>query len=461
MRFLFLTHGSYEADFYGRVSAELERLGHDVIQITWSASSAIALRRRGLRTVVLPDELAKASAGEDLEREVLRLESTYAMRSLRDVWRTDWPLEGRSEWECLDRTVRHYRALERLFDELQPDVVVPEVGSETFRTAAHHIALNRDIEVLFLFYTIFPRPLRLYANTMHAPIVAEEDLRQLSSAEREEVEDFIASFAAADRPIRDYRQPRVNAKTLRDFARQLAAQLTIDRANDYIKPRRYVENYVRERARGTLASRLYEPLREDDRPFVYFPLHVTDDYKIKRIIPHCVDQAAIVELIAASLPQGIDVVLKEHPMSIGRNPLGLLRRLVRHDNIRLVDPYTSSHELIRRARAIAVISSTVGLEALLHGRPVMTVGQPFYAGYGVTVDIDSFREIPDAIQRLLRFTPDREATLRFLYAAMRRCYAGKPALVDQSDDNARTLAASLHAAVQRSPETAALLSSQP
>jgi hypothetical protein len=283
-------------------------------------------------------------------------------------------------------------------------------------------------------------------------------VRALDPAARQEVERFIAGFTAADRPIRSYREPRVNARTLRDFAGQVVGQLTIDRANDYIRPRRYIENYVRERTRGALASRLYEPLKEDDRPFVYFPLHVTDDYKIKRVIPHCVDQAAIIELIAASLRQGIDLVLKEHPMSIGRNPLGLLRRLNRNKNIRLVDPYTSSHELIRRARAVAVISSTVGLEALLHGRPVMTVGQPFYAGYGITVDVDSFREVPDATQRLLRFTPDRETTLRFLHAAMRRCYPGRPAAVDGSDKNARTLATSLHAAVQRSPDAAALLS---
>jgi hypothetical protein len=190
---------------------------------------------------------------------------------------------------------------------------------------------------------------------------------------------------------------------------------------------------------------------------VYFPLHVTDDYKIKRVIPHCVDQAAIIELIAASLPQGIDLVLKEHPMSIGRNPLALLRRLTRHANVRLVEPYTSSHELIKRAQAIAVISSTVGLEALLYNRPVLTVGQPFYSGYGTTVDVDSLRELPDAVTELLGFQPDEERIRRFLGAAMRACYPGKPATVDGSDENALTVAASLEAAaLERDPAAAAV-----
>jgi hypothetical protein len=447
VRFLFLTHGSYESDFYGRVSQELIRRGHEAVHVTWSALAAQQLARDGIRAWVLPDELDRAGTG-DLDAEARRLESTYAMRSLRDVWRTDWPVEGRSEQEALERTVRHFRALERIFDEAAPDVVVPEVGSETFRTAAHLIGLERGIDVLFLFYTIFPDPLRLYRNTMHAPIVGLDELRPLTAEEEQAVDDFIAAFTAKAKPIRAYRRPRVTLAAGRDLARHVRNSRTIDRGNEYIRPERYVKNFLRERSRALAARRLYEPFDASTRPFVYFPLHVTDDYKIKRVIPHCVDQAAIIELIAASLPQGVDLVLKEHPMSIGRNPLSLLRRLTRHDNIRLVDPYVSSHELIQRARAIAVISSTVGLEALLYNRPVLTVGQPFYSGFGVTLDVDSLRELPDATSELLRFEPDRERIRRFLGAAMRACYPGKPATVDGSDENALTVAASLDAAVR-------------
>ena len=209
-------------------------------------------------------------------------------------------------------------------------------------------------------------------------------------------------------------------------------------------------NYVRERARGAAARRLYRP-RRPERPFVYFPLHVVDDYKILRVIPHTYDQASLIEQVAGALPHGYDVVLKEHPMSIGRNRLSLLRRLARIPNARIVEPYTSSHDLIREAEAVVVISSTVGLEALLHGRPVLTLGQPFYSGYGVTLDVDSFREIREAVPAVLSFRPDRERTLRFLAAAMRACRPGKPVLVDRSDSNARELAASLDAAARGEP----------
>jgi hypothetical protein len=129
----------------------------------------------------------------------------------------------------------------------------------------------------------------------------------------------------------------------------------------------------------------------------------------------------------------------------------MLRRLRRIENVRLVNPYVSSQDLIRDSEAIIVISSTVGLEALLHGKPVVTLGQPFYSGYGATLDVDSFRELREKVPAVLGFKPDREQTLRFLHAAMRRCYAGAPVSVDSSDENAATLAESLHTAASEVP----------
>ena len=44
-----------------------------------------------------------------------------------------------------------------------------------------------------------------------------------------------------------------------------------------------------------------------------------------------------------------------------------------------------------------MISSTVGLEALLYDKPVLTLGDPFYAGFGVTLDVGSFAEITERV----------------------------------------------------------------
>jgi capsular polysaccharide biosynthesis protein len=442
VRFLFTTLQHRESDFYGRVGAALAERGNHVEHVTYSRRAAAVLRRRGFTAHCLPDAMASLGA-IDVGAEVGRIERTYELPSLRDVYRTDPPCEGRPEAWCVERTVRHFLALERIADEARPEAIVPEVGTETLRTAAHLIGVRRDIPVLFLLYTIFPNPLRLYRDTLHAPIVPADELRPLEPAERAEVEEFIAGFTGRATPIRAYREPRLTGEKLRELGRHATVKALYDRDNEYLRPGWFVTNHVRKRIRRASAHRLYEPLEESSRPFVYFPLHLTNDYKIRRVVPHCEQQDAIVEQVAAALPQGHDLVLKEHPLSIGWNPVGMLRRLASAGNIRLVDPHTSSHELIRRSEAVAVIGSTVGLEALLYAKPVMTIGQPFYSGYGVTLDVDSLRELREAVPELLGFRPERERILSFLHAAMQRCLPGKPVLVDDSDENALALADSL------------------
>jgi hypothetical protein len=444
VRFLFTTLQFIESEFYGRVGAELECRGHEVAHVAYSRRSAETLRRRGFRAHCLTDAMAELGP-LDIQRHAERIVRDYDTPTLRDVYRTDVACEGLSEQGCIERTVRHFVALERVFDDVRPEVLVPEVGSETMRTAAHLIGVDREATVLFLFYTIFPNPLRLYANTMHAPIAPPEDVRELTSGEMAEVERFIGEFTARAKPIRPYRRPRITPRTLRDFGRHIAVRVLRDRDNEYLRPSRFVTNYVRERARALAARSLYSEL-DPGRKLVYFPLHVTDDYKIKRVIPHCVDQASLIEQVAAALPHGYDLILKEHPMSVGRNRLAMLRRLTRVENVRLLEPHTSSHELIERSEAIVVISSTVGLEALMYAKPVLTLGQPFYSGYGITLDVDSFREIRDRVPALLEFQPDRERIVQFMHAAMRRCHPGAPVLVDSSDANALALAKSLDSA---------------
>ena len=62
-------------------------------------------------------------------------------------------------------TAQDGRAGLQMAFEHRPDVIVPEVGNETIRVVTHLIGLKRGTPVLFLFYTIFPSPLRLYVDT--------------------------------------------------------------------------------------------------------------------------------------------------------------------------------------------------------------------------------------------------------------------------------------------------------
>jgi hypothetical protein len=444
MRFLFATLHTYESEFYGVVQRELEARGHMTKQVTVSREAAMLLREKGLDAVCLHDvELALPPADEATEVE--RIERIYPIPHLRDVYRGDLAIAGWSEEASQRRAIAAFRALEQVFDEFRPDVACPEVGNESIRVTMHLIALARDVPALFLLLSIFPKPLRIYVDTLHARAVPFDEVRELNAEELAEVEAFRTAFTERAAPIREYRRVPAEWRRVGVFADHLRRKQRTDRDNEYLRPWRLLRTNFAEKARALAARPFYDEL-SPDRPFVYFPLHVTDDYKIKRIIPHAIDQASLIEQVADALPAGHDVVIKEHPMSLGRNSVALLRRLRARPNIRLVAPRTSTHELIEQSEAVAVISSTVGLEALLYEKPVLTMGDPYYAGYGVTLDLTSFADIRERVPELLRFRPDPERIRRFLHAVMRSCYPGKPLLVDRSENNARTIADTLEQA---------------
>jgi hypothetical protein len=448
MRFLFATLQHVESDFYGRVGKQLKRRGHDVVHLTYSRRAAMVLRRRGDKAWSLPDLMHEASPAGSWREEESRILARYGIADLRDVYRTDpYCRASRNRTDCVEWTISHFLAIERLFDRVRPEVVIPEVGNECIRTVSDLVGREGGATVFFLLYTIFDRPLRLYANTLDAPIVPDEELRALSPAEDSELDDFIARFKRRDRPIREHRRAEVNPRRLSVAARHFVVRMLWDRDNVYLMPGAWIARDLRRKARELAARRLYseQPL---DRPFVYFPLQVADDYKILRLRPDCADQESLITQVVGALPPGVHAVVKEHPMSIGRNSVRMLRRLAGDGRIRVADPYTSSLDLVRRSSAVATISSTVGLEALLYEKPVLTLGRPFYSGYGVTLDADGAEGLREQAAELLGFRPDGERIRRFLHAAMRRCYPGAPVLVDRSDENAWLLAETLDRAAQ-------------
>ncbi|UUY05678.1 hypothetical protein LRS13_09210 [Svornostia abyssi] len=440
-RLLFVTLGYIETDFYARVGAELRRRGHEVAHLTASRRAARMLRRAGETAWCLADLVAETPVPADPDAAAEEARRRYGTATFREIYRTDIAAEGLSDEENVVRALRILDATERVIADWGPTGIVPEVGTETIRTAAHLVGLRRGVPVLFLFSTIFDDPLRLYVDEMHRHIVEPDEIVPPTDAQRARVEAFIAAFTARRTAIRAPRETGVSGHLARSFARHLAVKARWDRDNDWLRPWPWLRRMLAERARVVVARRLVAP--PPATPYVYFPLHVVEDYKIKKLLPHCYDQGAIIELVAASLPHGMTLVAKEHPLAIGRTPVSLLHRISRLHNARVVPADVNSHDLMTGADAIVTIGSTVGLEALLYGKPVLTLGDPFYAGAGVTIDVTSFADVPRGVADVLAFTPDRERITAFLAAAMDRCLPGRPVLMDRSDENAATLAASL------------------
>ncbi len=85
---------------------------------------------------------------------------------------------------------------------------------------------------------------------------------------------------------------------------------------------------------------------------------------------------------------GVDVVVKLHPDVFTNAAKSHFdpASLARIDRVHVVAENCHPVSLISQAKAVYTVTSQVGFEALMWGKPVHTFGMPFYAGWGLTHD---------------------------------------------------------------------------
>lgn len=100
-----------------------------------------------------------------------------------------------------------------------------------------------------------------------------------------------------------------------------------------------------------------------------------------------------------------DVLIKIHPDVFAGHKKGHfdLAALQNNPRVRVLADNVHPVRLIEQAQAVYTVTSQIGFEALLWGKPVFTFGMPFYAGYGLTTDAQPApsRRQPASLEQLV------------------------------------------------------------
>lgn len=117
----------------------------------------------------------------------------------------------------------------------------------------------------------------------------------------------------------------------------------------------------------------YEPV-ELTPGYVFVPFQVPSDMQVTQHSPWIRDMEQFLTEVCAAAERNPDetFVIKEHP-SFKRSVMGLAS----HPRVIFANGNVTS-ELIREARAVITLNSTVGIEGLLLGKPVITLGAACY-----------------------------------------------------------------------------------
>jgi len=176
---------------------------------------------------------------------------------------------------------------------------------------------------------------------------------------------------------------------------------------------RIIEWSLRNLFKHVVSFWLYEepPL---DKKIIFFPLHYIAESQVTVRSNGFIDQVLLLKLISLNLPDNYKILIKEHPNVPGRMKLSDLLSIRKLNNVSLVNPKKSAHELIKLSDIIMTINSTVGFEAILYQKPVITFGKSFYRGRGLTLDINSINELSKKLKKAEIFRPKYENVIEFL-----------------------------------------------
>ena len=133
-----------------------------------------------------------------------------------------------------------------------------------------------------------------------------------------------------------------------------------------------------------LPAALAQRLLQDARPRVLLVDQVAGDLSIPGALASEADFVAMVEAARRNHPHA-RLLLRTHPDTRFGKKSGVLARLKLSD-VEIVADHCHPHALLSLVDAVYTVSSQLGFEGLLLGKPVYCFGMPFYAGWGLTHD---------------------------------------------------------------------------
>jgi len=342
-----------------------------------------------------------------------------------------------SEEELLAILDRALVAIDRFIDEVAPDAAI-SFGSATFGDYLFEVLLKKkEIPFWQIKATKIANNVAMFDAGIDLPgnvIARFRSDEPFPAATREAAERYIASVEKRGVKYEGailFSRERMLRRLLRAPQRLLGAlrrdlrirRDPVLRADPHLPPAfrsawlTEVIHPLRTFALGRRLPLLSPPDIERLGNFAFYPMHFEPEVSLQVFGRPFQNQIELVRALALSLPAGMRLLVKEHPRSLGFRKEAYYRKLLAIPNVRLVDPFVPTVDIVRRAGLVCVVSGSVGLEAIVLGKPLLVFGRTLYGllPRGMVqqaVDLNGLDR--QVIAFLKAYSFEREAVIRYL-----------------------------------------------
>ena len=463
---------SVHEELFHRVALRLREHGVDSFAgFVWGRQQERAIASRGIdydRLLVFSRDLRPQiddGRAPDLDW-LARREQELGISLQRMLAAERHLLHGRTFTQIMRMAEVALREIAAAYDRTRPDFVFSEDVS-CFHSYAHFVlARERGIPFWCIGGGRLPYRVSVYSAGMQRwerveAIYSTIRRRGLSSDERREAEKYLETFRAKPRRPTGMEvraaPPKLNLGELQRLGRAVMRYIGDPRDPTVLHPGRLLRQRIERIARVRIADatgRFEDPVPGER--YVLYPIHFQPEASTLVQAPMYLDQVALLQDIAKSLPAGHRLYVKEHVSNRGRRPLSFYDAIREIPSVRLLGPDADTWSLIQNASAIAVITGTMGWEGLLFDKPVVSFGEVFY---NMLPHVHRASQFPkdrwyEVFQRAIHHhQPDREALLALLSAMHQGSYPGFmknpntfPEVLD--NDNVENLVTALVTAAQ-------------
>ncbi|MDD3289235.1 MAG: hypothetical protein PHX43_09600 [Alphaproteobacteria bacterium] len=343
-------------------------------------------------------------------------------------------------WSILQAGIE---SVEKLFDELKPDILVGFICVTFLDYIAYLVARSRGVRVLNL------RPTRIgdrigFNSTLNdpSPEFAQAYERVLKSGNSEYAEEARKHIIRVrnehgryEGVVKPSDKPALKINPKRDSIYRSATRI----AQNYMKYRKSIsfsDNHVADPLRALIHGAIINPLRAKaanrflrsrylhrealkGKSFAFYPLHTEPEVSLLVYGRPYVNQIEIIRMLAMSLPADMILVVKEHPWMVGKRSLGSYKKMLNIPKVVIAHPALEAREIIKSSKMVAVVTGSVALEAAIIGRPVITFGDCPYNALpeNMVKRCSDPRKLPQIIREILSGYSSNDKALEAYVAA--------------------------------------------
>ena len=346
-------------------------------------------------------------------------------------------------------------AIEAQFTEAKPDLVFVPSGTNILHSVSYYLAMASGAKTyrihsfLNLDCDIGRQRVWFCANNRTSLSDYPEDR---FGYDEEAVRTHIAALHDAigtrtfkrdvlSRRFRSRRIPVTWRQFAEDFGRVVYNSLPL---NGRGKIGRLSSNINRDRLRVLLNSwrnrRIVVPIKRLRKTYILFVLNTSYDSQILIRAPEYRDFLSVIELVAGMMPYGYDLALREHPAFPGMlDHDRLVSMQKRHPQVKLVSADVPLPDVMGGARGVLVINNTAFIDAILAGKPVISLANGYFTGTGLTREVAHLQDLRAALGELVRGMLDHDRRAKLVRAMCMLYQETFPGLEVRYDDKMKTI----------------------